>query len=218
MPLYKANILYRVGGTCRVYRLHSIVYSLLLATPGVGITVILYSRFWPPDVLCGGGLLMSSRLERWLPTDLTSRLEGWMLTDLTSRCRLYFATDCFSSYSSLLRKHNSICCVGNVGIRNQLLHSSVSNRLRSRCLGMDVPSICSIGKSITILWKILLEVGRLFWNHPLNDISVHKVSCGKGTKVVITATLKNVIVGRVQFQNTALVSTLDPPAMIYSSE
>jgi hypothetical protein len=34
--------------------------------------------------------------------------------------------------------HPLLRCVGNVGIRNQLLHSSVSNRLPSRCLGMDV--------------------------------------------------------------------------------
>jgi hypothetical protein len=60
------NILYRVGGTCGVYRLHhSIVHTLLLPTPRVGITIILYSRFRPPDVLSQSGLLMSSRLEGW---------------------------------------------------------------------------------------------------------------------------------------------------------
>jgi hypothetical protein len=63
---YVDIILYCVGGTCRVYRLHhSICYTLLLSTPLVGVTIIPHSRFWPPDVLCRGGLLMSSHLERW---------------------------------------------------------------------------------------------------------------------------------------------------------
>jgi hypothetical protein len=83
----------------------------------------------------------------------------------------YSSTDCLSSYSStihtwLSQQHNSqphplpwkYCiamglyfrCVRNFGIRNQLLHSSVNNRLPGRCLGMDAPSICSIGKSVKI--------------------------------------------------------------------
>jgi hypothetical protein len=80
----------------------------------------------------------------------TLRVRWLSATDCLSS---YSLTGCLSSYSSLLRKHNSIHCVGN-GIRNQLLHSSVNNRLPSRCLGMDAPSICSIGKSVTI-WTIL---------------------------------------------------------------
>jgi hypothetical protein len=47
--------------------------------------------------------------------------------------------------TSLLWKYNSTRCVENVGIRNQLLHSSVTNRLPSRCLGIDAPSICVSG-------------------------------------------------------------------------
>jgi hypothetical protein len=64
MMNYECIILYRVGGTCRVYRLHhSIGYTLLLPTLLVGITIFPYSRFWPPDVLSQSGLYMSSRLK-----------------------------------------------------------------------------------------------------------------------------------------------------------
>jgi hypothetical protein len=39
--LYFSLILYRVGGTCRVYRLHhSVVHNLLLPTTVVGFTII----------------------------------------------------------------------------------------------------------------------------------------------------------------------------------
>jgi hypothetical protein len=53
-------ILYRVGGTCRVYRLHhSFVYNPLLPTPLLSITIIPYTQFGPPDILCRGSLLRS---------------------------------------------------------------------------------------------------------------------------------------------------------------
>jgi hypothetical protein len=85
------NIVYRVGGTCWVYRLHhSIVHSLLLPTPLVGITIIPYTRFWPPDVLCRGGLLMSSLLEGWQLTDCffhTDFSALWLLLSLTLMLR-----------------------------------------------------------------------------------------------------------------------------------
>jgi hypothetical protein len=56
-------ILYRVGGTCRVYRLHhSVVYNPLLPAPLLGITIIPYTQFGPPDILFRGSLLRFSLL------------------------------------------------------------------------------------------------------------------------------------------------------------
>jgi hypothetical protein len=66
--------MYRVGDTCRVYRLHhSVVYNLLLPTPRVGGTIIPLQSILTPDVVCRRGLLMSSLFEGWLRTNLTSR-------------------------------------------------------------------------------------------------------------------------------------------------
>jgi hypothetical protein len=49
----KCNILYRVDGTCRVYRLHhSIVHTLLLPTPRVGITFISLQSILTPLISC----------------------------------------------------------------------------------------------------------------------------------------------------------------------
>jgi hypothetical protein len=57
------HILYRVGGTYRVYKLrHSIVHNILFPTPRVGITFIPYKPILTPDVLCRGSQWMSSLL------------------------------------------------------------------------------------------------------------------------------------------------------------
>jgi hypothetical protein len=153
----------------RVYKLHhSIGYTLLLPTLLVGVAIIPYSRFWPPDVLCWGSPLMSSLLEGWPLTNLTIHYPfdsersldvlspQRLAANSTSRhlvtCRLFTHGYCGSicvAAISLLRKHNSIRCI-DVGIRNQLLHSSVNNRLPSRCLGSVNPKYRGICHNIVI--------------------------------------------------------------------
>jgi hypothetical protein len=177
-------ILYHVGGTCRIYRLHhSIVYNLLLPTPLVSITIIPYSRFWPPDVISEQSLdVLSTRR-------LAADCLGFSLAiRLTASCR----TLRMNLHSWLLKYLRSdglyFRCVGNVGIRNQLLHSSVNNSLPSHCLGMDAPSICSIGKSVTISshsWHILCGHVNLFLFDPQDtdvcSTQIYLVHCSQGT-------------------------------------
>jgi hypothetical protein len=51
---------------------HSVGYTVLFSTALVVITILLYTQFWPPDVMSWGGLLMSSPSEGW-------QLTGWLL-------------------------------------------------------------------------------------------------------------------------------------------
>jgi hypothetical protein len=142
------NILYRVGGTCRVYRLHhSIVHTLLLPTPRVGITIIPLHTILTPWCLVSERSLDVLTPRRLADNWLTSRRNIWLSARLSLK---YLRSDgcvaCVPTIHPLLR------CVGNVGIRNQLLHSSFNNRLPSRCLGMDFLFIasCCIAVSICV--------------------------------------------------------------------
>jgi hypothetical protein len=76
------NILYRVGGTCRVYRLHhSIVYNPLLPTLLVGFTIISLHSILTPSCLVSGRSV--DVLSSWRLAALPLILPYWLFLSLS---------------------------------------------------------------------------------------------------------------------------------------
>jgi hypothetical protein len=151
------HVLYRVCGTCYVTQ-----YTTVLVTLVLFVTLLV-------------GILSLQSVLTWLLCDSLLAVEIHVLTDICRPkiihlvARLMFQWQPFGYLRDAQQLTvASIFCVlpclegtrwaGNFGIPNQLLHSSVNNRLPSRCLGMDVPSIYHN------IWNLLRPL-QLFYFH-----------------------------------------------------
>jgi hypothetical protein len=79
---------------------------------------------------------LASKASGWLTSRRILRLTG-LLSWLSQHLCCLGNTTVSVAWKYCIAIGLHFHCVGNVGIRNQPLHSSVNNRLPSRCLGMD---------------------------------------------------------------------------------